>query len=126
MIYKECPKVHRGEIFFADLGETVGSEQNGVRPVLVIQNNMGNDNGPTTVVVGITSKLKKMHLPTHLYLGKRFGLSKESVLLAEQIMTIDRSRIREYIGTLDDITMERAENAIEVSLGLKPLRGCDR
>lgn len=125
MIYKECPKVHRGEIFFADLGETVGSEQNGVRPVLVIQNNMGNDNGPTTVVVGITSKLKKMHLPTHLYLGKRFGLSKESVLLAEQIMTIDRSRIREYIGTLDDITMERAENAIEVSLGLKPLRRYD-
>lgn len=126
MIYKECPKVHRGEIFFADLGETVGSEQNGVRPVLVIQNNMGNDNGPTTVVVGITSKLKKMHLPTHLYLGKRFGLSKESVLLAEQIMTIDRSRIREYIGTLDDITMERAEHAVAVSLGLKPIRGCDR
>ena len=123
MIYKEYPKVHRGEIFYADLGETVGSEQYGVRPVLIIQNDKGNENGPTTVVVGITSKLKKMHLPTHLYLGKRFGLSKESVLLAEQIITLDRQRIKGYIGTVDDVTMERVEEAIEISLGMKPLRG---
>lgn len=123
MIYKEYPKVRRGEIFYADLGETVGSEQYGVRPVLIIQNDKGNENGPTTVVVGITSKLKKMHLPTHLYLGKRFGLSKESVLLAEQIITLDRQRIKGYIGTVDDVTMERVEEAIEISLGIKPLRG---
>ena len=123
MIYKEYPKVRRGEIFYADLGETVGSEQYGVRPVLIIQNDKGNENGPTTVVVGITSKLKKMHLPTHLYLGKRFGLSKESVLLAEQIVTLDRQRIKGYIGTVDDVTMERVEEAIEISLGMKPLRG---
>ena len=123
MIYKEYPKVRRGEIFYADLGETVGSEQYGVRPVLIIQNDKGNENGPTTVVVGITSKLKKMHLPTHLYLGKRFGLSKESVLLAEQIITLDRQRIKGYIGTVDDVTMERVEGAIEISLGMKPLRG---
>lgn len=123
MIYKEYPKVRRGEIFYADLGETVGSEQYGVRPVLIIQNDKGNENGPTTVVVGITSKLKKMHLPTHLYLGKRFGLSKESVLLAEQIITLDRQRIKGYIGTIDDVTMERVEEAIEISLGMKPLRG---
>ena len=123
MIYKEYPKVRRGEIFYADLGETVGSEQYGVRPVLIIQNDKGNENGPTTVVVGITSKLKKMHLPTHLYLGKRFGLSKESVLLAEQIITLDRQRIKGYIGTVDDVTMERVEEAIEISLGMKPLRG---
>ena len=64
-----------------------------------------------------------MHLPTHLYLGKRFGLSKESVLIAEQIITIDRQRIKGYIGTLDDITMERVEHAVEISLGLKPIRG---
>ena len=123
MIFKEYPKVRRGEIFYADLGETVGSEQYGVRPVLIIQNDKGNENGPTTVVVGITSKLKKMHLPTHLYLGKRFGLSKESVLLAEQIITLDRQRIKGYIGTVDDVTMERVEEAIEISLGKKPLRG---
>ena len=123
MIFKEYPKVRRGEIFYADLGETVGSEQYGVRPVLIIQNDKGNENGPTTVVVGITSKLKKMHLPTHLYLGKRFGLSKESVLLAEQIITLDRQRIKGYIGTIDDVTMERVEEAIEISLGMKPLRG---
>ena len=123
MIYKEYPKVRRGEIFYADLGETVGSEQYGVRPVLIIQNDKGNENGPTTVVVGITSKLKKMHLPTHLYLGKRFGLSKESVLLAEQIITLDRQRIKGYIGTVDNVTMERVEEAIEISLGMKPLRG---
>ncbi len=123
MIFKEYPKVRRGEIFYADLGETVGSEQYGVRPVLIIQNDKGNENGPTTVVVGITSKLKKMHLPTHLYLGKRFGLSKESVLLAEQIITLDRQRIKGYIGTVDDVTMERVEEAIEISLGMKPLRG---
>jgi len=123
MIYKEYPKVRRGEIFYADLGETVGSEQYGVRPVLIIQNDKGNENGPTTVVVGITSKLKKMHLPTHLYLGKRFGLSKESVLIAEQIITLDRQRIKGYIGTVDDVTMERVEEAIEISLGMKPLRG---
>ena len=66
-----------------------------------------------------------MHLPTHLYLGKRFGLSKESVRLAEQIMVIDRTRIKGYIGTLDDITMERVEEAIEISLGLKPIRRYD-
>ena len=123
MIYKEYPKVRRGEIFYADLGETVGSEQYGVRPVLIIQNDKGNENGPTTVVVGITSKLKKMHLPTHLYLGKRFGLSKESVLIAEQIITLDRQRIKGYIGTVDNVTMERVEEAIEISLGIKPLRG---
>ena len=123
MIFKEYPKVRRGEIFYADLGETVGSEQYGVRPVLIIQNDKGNENGPTTVVVGITSKLKKMHLPTHLYLGKRFGLSKESVLLAEQIITLDRQRIKGYIGTVDDVTMERVEEAIEISLGMQPLRG---
>ena len=123
MIFKEYPKVRRGEIFYADLGETVGSEQYGVRPVLIIQNDKGNENGPTTVVVGITSKLKKMHLPTHLYLGKRFGLSKESVLLAEQIITLDRQRIKGYIGTVDDVTMERVEEAIEISLGMKHLRG---
>ena len=123
MIFKEYPKVRRGEIFYADLGETVGSEQYGVRPVLIIQNDKGNENGPTTVVVGITNKLKKMHLPTHLYLGKRFGLSKESVLLAEQIITLDRQRIKGYIGTVDDVTMERVEEAIEISLGMKPLRG---
>jgi len=125
MIYKECPKVCRGEIFYADLGENIGSEQNGIRPVLIIQNDVGNEHGPTTIVAGITSKLKKMHLPTHLYLGKRFGLSKESVLLAEQIMVIDRTRIKGYIGTLDDITMERVEEAIEISLGLKPIRRYD-
>ena len=123
MIYKEYPKDRRGEIFYADLGETVGSEQYGVRPVLIIQNDKGNENGPTTVVVGITSKLKKMHLPTHLYLGKRFGLSKESVLIAEQIITLDWQRIKGYIGTVDNVTMERVEEAIEISLGMKPLRG---
>ena len=72
MIFKEYPKVRRGEIFYADLGETIGSEQFGVRPVLIIQNDKGNEHGPTTVVVGITSKLKKMHLPT-LYIWQRLA-----------------------------------------------------
>lgn len=126
MNMKLHPKVRRGDIFYADLGERVGSEQDGTRPVLIIQNNTGNENSPTVVVAILTSKIKKMHLPTHVYLGARFGLTEESIVMLEQIVTIDRKRLRGYVGTVDAATTKKVEAAMRISLGLTPDRGCSK
>ena len=123
MNMKLHPKVCRGDIFYADLGERVGSEQDGTRPVLVIQNNTGNENSPTVVVAILTSKIKKMHLPTHVYLGARFGLTEESIVMLEQIVTIDCKRLRGYVGALDAATTKNGEAAMRISLGLTSERG---
>ncbi|MBQ7768738.1 MAG: type II toxin-antitoxin system PemK/MazF family toxin [Oscillospiraceae bacterium] len=118
------PAVHRGDVFYADMGVNVGSEQNGMRPVLVLQNDVGNEHSPTIIVAVLTSKVKKMYMPTHVYVGARFGLTEESVVLTEQLSTIDRRRLRGYVGSVDRPTMKKVEQAIQISLGLLSERGC--
>ena len=113
--------VKRGDMFYADLSPVVGSEQGGIRPVLVIQNDTGNKYSPTVIVSAITSQLNKNKLPTHIELdSKEFGLKSNSVILAEQIRTIDKSRLKEKIGHIDDTKiMNRINNALGVSFGLE-------
>lgn len=113
-------KVKRGEIYCADLTPVRGSEQGGIRPVLIIQNDIGNQYSPTTIVCVITSKINKPKLPTHIYLGKRFGLTQESIALMEQVRTIDKSRLKEKIGEIDDpLLLEKIDETIHISFGLK-------
>ena len=109
----------RGEIYYADLRPVVGSEQGGIRPVLVIQNDCGNMHSPTVICAAITSKMTKANLPTHIFLPKEdYGLCKDSMILLEQLRTIDKSRIRDKIGSLDDSKMEAVDLALMVSLQL--------
>ena len=111
--------VRRGEIYFADLSPVVGSEQGGMRPVLIVQNDTGNRHSPTVIAAAITSQTGKAKLPTHIELSARgCGLSRDSVILLEQIRTIDKSRLRERMGRLDDATMQAVNDAISVSFGL--------
>ena len=113
--------IKRGDMFYADLSPVVGSEQGGVRPVLVIQNNVGNKYSPTVIVSAITSKLNKSKLPTHIELGsEEFGLKSDSIILTEQIRTIDKSRLKEKIGHINDVNvMSQIDNALGVSFGLE-------
>ncbi|MDD2569381.1 MAG: type II toxin-antitoxin system PemK/MazF family toxin [Clostridia bacterium] len=109
----------RGEIFFAELNPVQGSEQGGTRPVLVVQNDVGNSHSPTTIVLPITSKLDKARLPTHVSLRpEESGLAKDSVVLAEQIRTIDKLRLQQKIAALDPATMNRIDHAIGISMGI--------
>jgi mRNA interferase MazF len=110
-------EIKRGDIFYADLNPARGSEQNGVRPVLVIQNDKGNKYSPTIIIAAITSSLEKANFPTHVSIDVK-DLSKSSVILLEQIRTIDKMRLAEYIGHLDDATMKLVDKAIEISFGL--------
>jgi len=111
--------VKRGDIFYADLSPVVGSEQGGLRPVLIVQNDVGNKYSPTVIAAAITSKLDKAKLPTHIDVyAEEFGLSKNSVVLLEQIRTLDKRRLREKMGHLDDVLMERVNDAITISFGL--------
>lgn len=113
--------IRRGDIYYADLSPVVGSEQGGIRPVLIIQNDVGNRHSPTVIAAAITSQINKARLPTHIELGARsFGLSKDSVILLEQIRTIDKKRLKERMGRLDDRLMQRVDDAIAVSFGLDP------
>lgn len=109
--------IRRGDVFYADLSPVVGCEQGGIRPVLIIQNDIGNRYSPTVIVVAITSKLKK-ELPTHVEIGCMEPLQKNSVVLLEQIRTIDRIRLLEYIGSLSDLRMISIDQALSLSLGL--------
>lgn len=111
--------IRRGDIYYADLSPVVGSEQGGVRPVLIIQNDVGNRHSPTVIAAAITSQINKARLPTHIELGARsYGLSKDSVVLLEQIRTIDKTRLKERMGRLDERLMQRVDDAIAVSFGL--------
>ena len=111
--------VYRGDLYFADLSPVIGSEQGGVRPVLVIQNNVGNKYSPTVIVAAITSRTTKASIPTHVSIPRiSKGLKQDSTVLAEQIRTIDRNRLREYIGHLEQEEMERIDKAMVTSLGL--------
>lgn len=111
-------EIKRSEIYYADLNPVKGSEQGGVRPVLIIQNDKGNKHSPTTIVAAITSKLDKHRLPTHVGV-KTDGLPLNSLVLLEQICTMDKSRILEYVGILDDETMVRVDAALIISVGIK-------
>ena len=111
--------VKRGDISYADLSPVVGSEQGGMRPVLIVQNDTGNRHSPTVIAAAITSQMGKAKLPTHIELSAQsYGLSRDSVILLEQIRTIDKSRLRERMGKLDNDTMTKVDNAIAVSFGL--------
>ena len=112
--------IKRGDMFYADLSPVVGSEQGGIRPVLIIQNDLGNKYSPTVIAAAITSQLNKNKLPTHIEIdSSEFGLKSDSVILTEQIRTIDKSRLKEKIGHIDDENvMNRINNAIGVSFGL--------
>lgn len=115
----ETGNVKRGDIFYADLSPVIGSEQGGVRPVLIVQNNMGNRHSPTVIAAAITSQIGKAKLPTHIELqGNAFGLSKDSIVLLEQIRTIDKKRLKEKMGRLDREVMHKVDHAIAVSFGL--------
>jgi Growth inhibitor len=109
----------RGDLYYADLNPVVGSEQGGVRPVLVIQNNIGNKYSPTTIIASVTSRAtKKALLPTHHTLSERYGLDRDSIVLLEQIRTIDVQRLREYVGALTRDEMQSIDAVLKVSLGL--------
>lgn len=112
-------EVHRGEVFYADLSPVVGSEQGGVRPVLIVQNEIGNRHSPTVIAAAITSRLDKTRLPTHINIrAADTGLAKDSVVLLEQIRTLDKRRLREKMGRLDDTAMDRVDQALQISFGL--------
>jgi mRNA interferase MazF len=115
-------KIRRGDVFFAELDPVVGSEQGGVRPVLIIQNDVGNQYSPTTIIAAITGQMCKAKLPTHVDLaGGEHGLSKNSVVLVEQVRTIDKQRLKERICTLDKTIMEQVNQALQISMGLSSL-----
>ncbi|WP_345941590.1 type II toxin-antitoxin system PemK/MazF family toxin [Intestinimonas butyriciproducens] len=112
--------VRRGDIYYADLSPVVGSEQGGMRPVLIVQNNVGNRYSPTVIAAAITSQLNKAKLPTHIEIEARtYGLSKDSVILLEQVRTLDKRRLREKMGRLDEQVMGQVDDAIAVSFGLR-------
>lgn len=112
--------IKRGDIYYADLSPVVGSEQGGVRPVLIVQNNVGNKFSPTVIAAAITSQINKAKMPTHIEIGAAdYGLSKDSVILLEQVRTIDKKRLKERIGHLNENLMDRVNEAIEISLGLE-------
>ena len=111
--------VKRGDIYYADLSPVVGSEQGGMRPVLIVQNDTGNRHSPTVIAAAITSQLGKARLPTHIKLsGQSVGLNRDSVILLEQIRTLDKSRLRQCMGHLDEAAMSAVDNALAISMGL--------
>lgn len=114
-------QIRRGDIYYADLNPVMGSEQGGVRPVLILQNNTGNRYSPTVIVAAITSRIGKPRLPMHVPVGGAVnGLYKDSIVLMEQVRTIDRVRLREYVGALELPDMEAVDRALEISFGLEP------
>ena len=112
-------EVNRGDIFYADLSPVVGSEQGGVRPVLVVQNDVGNKYSPTVIIAAITSQLSKAKLPTHIELKKdKYNLVKDSVVLLEQIRTLDKRRLVNKVSSLDELVMQQVDVAMMISLGI--------
>lgn len=112
--------IKRGDIYYADLSPVIGSEQGGIRPVLIVQNDVGNRYSPTVIAAAITSQQSKAKMPTHIpIIADNCGLSKDSVVLLEQIRTIDKKRLKEKMGTVDESSMSRVNNAISISFGLQ-------
>ena len=112
-------EVRRGDIYYADLSPVIGSEQGGIRPVLIVQNDVGNKHSPTVIAAAITSKKFKTQLPTHISVhADECGLAKDSIVLLEQVRTLDKRRLRERMGSLDDCEMSKINHALQVSFGL--------
>lgn len=112
----------RGDIYYADLSPVIGSEQGGFRPVLVIQNDIGNKYSPAVIISAITSQIQKARLPTHVELPAQFsGLDRDSVVLAEQVRTIDKRRLKRHVSHLEDDIMAKVDEALAISVGLKPI-----
>lgn len=116
---KQCRPILRGELYYADLSPTVGSEQGGIRPILILQNDVGNRHSPTIIVAAVTASPKKP-LPTHVAIGSTKGISKSSVVLLEQLRTIDRSRLGSYIGRVSGESLSQIDEALKISVGLAP------
>ena len=114
---KERKQIRRGDIYHADLRPTIGSEQDGIRPVLIIQNNMGNQYSPTVIAAAITSRQTKANIPTHVLVGGVPGMLPNSTIMLEQLRTLDKSRLLEYIGTANQETMQQVDEAFSVSVG---------
>ena len=111
--------VHRGDIYYADLSPVVGSEQGGVRPVLIVQNDVGNRHSPTVICAAITSKMNKAKLPTHIEIdASAYGIEKDSVILLEQLRTIDKRRLKDKVCHLDSAMLDKVNHALEISLEL--------
>ena len=116
--------IKRGDIYYADLSPVIGSEQGGVRPVLIVQNDVGNKYSPTVIAAAITSQHDKTQLPTHIKVNAvSSGLAKDSIVLLEQVRTIDKQRLKEKMGTLDNKSMGEVDNALSVSFGLNIASG---
>ncbi len=114
--------VQRGEVYFADLSPVVGSEQGGIRPVLILQNDIGNRFSPTVIVAAITAQIQKAKLPTHVEINaKKYGFDRNSVILLEQIRTLDKQRLTDKITILDTDMMHQVDEALQISLGLKDM-----
>ena len=112
-------QVHRGDIYYADLSPVVGSEQGGVRPVLIVQNDVSNRFSPTVIAAAITSQQTKANLPTHITLNAvDSGLARDSIVLLEQVRTLDKHRLKERMGRLDDNSMDQVDHALSISFGL--------
>ncbi len=117
MIRESIPMIKRGDIFYADLSPVVGSEQGGVRPILIVQNDIGNKYSPTVIAAAITSRMTKAKLPTHIALNSDYGLPKNSIVLLEQLRTLDKQRLQTKIGALPNNVMEAVNTALMISLG---------
>ncbi len=116
--------IRRGDIYYADLSPVIGSEQGGLRPVLIVQNDIGNKYSPTVIAAAITSKMGKTKLPTHIDIfAEKVGLVKDSVILLEQVRTLDKKRLKERMGHLDDKVMQQVNDAISISFGLNETKG---
>ena len=110
--------IKRGELYYADLSPVVGSEQGGIRPVLIVQNDVGNKYSPTIIAAAVTSRLSKARLPTHIELpAADYGLPKDSVVLLEQLRTLDKTRLKDRVAALDTLTMTRVDKGLLISLG---------
>lgn len=112
-------KIYRGELYYANLETVIGSEQGGIRPVLIVQNNIGNKYSPTVIVAAITSQINKAKLPTHVEISsEEYGLNRDSVVLLEQVRTLDKKRLKEKIGHMTDSDMKKVNKALLISLNL--------
>ena len=119
ILYEGSETVKRGDVYYADLRPVIGSEQGGVRPVLIVQNDMGNKYSPTVICAAITSKLTKNNLPTHIQLDcSRYDIVKDSVILLEQLRTVDKKRLKDKVCHLDRDIMEQVNEALKISLQL--------
>ena len=115
------PQVRRGDIYYVDFGNQPGSAVHGIRPAMIVQNDVGNRHAPTIIVAAITTEIKKTRQPTHVLLGTQFGLPQESMLMLEQLATIDKTMLHNYVGTTDPDFIKRVDRALSVSVGVQPI-----